>query len=229
MLNRQTKRDSTMLQLKATQLQLPVPHEAAIDISNNEVYVSFRSAEILLNLREDSFREILASKSLKAALGKEIVSGKFKAKLLGTERTGTPSQNVITSQLLVKVAKFVDTSEAREFLAATAELGYNTMVLTSAGIDVAQAYVDIWWKARECMKKDFQPLLSAWNKQDGEPVPYAGFIQNFKRAAKVPLKNPEDMTSAELQRYDDMIKRYDLLRLIGLSDKEARSKINGLY
>jgi hypothetical protein len=87
-----------MLQLKATQLQLPVPHEAAIDITNNEVYVSFSSAEILLNLRENSFREILASKSLKALLGKEIVSGKFKAKLLETGRTGTPLQTVITSQ-----------------------------------------------------------------------------------------------------------------------------------
>jgi hypothetical protein len=218
-----------MLQLKATQLQLPVPHEAAIDITNNEVYVSFSSAEILLNLRENSFREILASKSLKDLLGKEIVSGKFKAKLLETGRTGTPSQNVITSQLLIKVARFVDTEESREFLAATAELGYNTMVLTSAGVDVNQGYVDIWWKARACMKEDFQPLLSAWNKRDSEPIPYAGFIQNFKRAAKVPLKNPEDMTSSELKRYDDMIKRYDLLRLIGLSDKEARSKISSLY
>jgi hypothetical protein len=218
-----------MRELTATVLQHPVVHEAAVDVIKKETYISYRSVEEVLNIPEDSFRKILASKAFKDFAGKEVVSGKFKAKLLGTFREGTPLQNVITTELFMRVVAFVDTAEAKHFLVAHAEFGYHTNVLTSAGIVVDQAYADSWWKHRAMARKDFQPMLASWHKKDGESIPYAGFVQNFKRACGVVLKHPDLMDAMELHHYDSMIKAYDAIRGVGLDDKAAREHLKAKY
>lgn len=222
-----------MLQLQVVQVKYPVAHEAAVDVNTKETYVTFRSVEKVLGLREDSFREILASKSLKAFTTMDLVSGKKRALLLGTTLEGTPKQNVITTALFMVVVTFVNTTESLEFLKAHAEFGYHTNVLTSAGIAVDGLHADDWWKARIVITEDYQPLLCAWHKVDIDAgittCPYGGFVQNVKRAGKVDLVKPDEMDAAMLKRYHSMIKAYDLLRKLGMTDKQARVKLTELY
>jgi hypothetical protein len=195
--------------------------------SNGDYFFSQTSLEALTENGERDIRDFLKGKSPEALRCKGLTTGKIE-KIAETRNSIKPVPLIIVENYLLYHA-FRGNTNAKTVVSWFSGLGLYTRCHTAFGNDVTVQKVNLWSEARECMKEDFQPLLSAWNKRDSEPIPYAGFIQNFKRAAKVPLKNPEDMTSSELKRYDDMIKRYDLLRLIGLSDKEARSKISSLY
>lgn len=217
-----------MLQLQVVQVKYPVAHEAAVDVKTKETYVTFRSVEKVLGLRENSFREILASKSLKAFTTMDLVSGKKQALLLGTTLKGTPKQNVITTALFMVVVTFVNTSESLEFLKAHAEFGYHTNVLTNAGIAVDGLHADDWWEARTTVTKVF-PELCKWHKADIDAgvttAPYVAFVVNFKRDANLETIKPGEMTAEQLRRYEKAMGFYETCRKIGMTDKQAREKL----
>ena len=85
-----------------------------IDSSAN-LYMAFPAIESLFDYRKDSFREKIASKSMKGLLGKRLVSGKIKAKIVNKTSDGTPYVNVITFDLFLAIAQIEGRTNEKVF------------------------------------------------------------------------------------------------------------------
>lgn len=201
--------------------------------SNNkgEYLWSQSSLEAITETGERSVRDFLAGKSPEALRCKGLTTGKSE-KIAETKATIKPVPLVIVENYLLYHA-FQGNSNARKVVGEFSGLGLYTFCHVAFGNKVDQNAVDLWNQARQLMREDFQPLLCKWHKHDIDKgyttCPYAGFVQNFKRSSKIALVHPDSMDEKMLQRYDDNIKRYDLMRDLGLSDKEARQKLQERY
>lgn len=69
--------------------------EVAVDIGKESLYLSFPAVEIILNYRSNSLREKIASKSLKAFLGRDLISGKISGNIVNKAGAGTPKVALI--------------------------------------------------------------------------------------------------------------------------------------
>jgi hypothetical protein len=76
----------------------------AIAVNNpKRLFLTFPTAESILNYRADSFRKKIASKSLESALGKDLVVGKFTGTVVNKVGDGTPTVSMIEFEDFVKV------------------------------------------------------------------------------------------------------------------------------
>jgi hypothetical protein len=81
--------------------------EVAVDINaadGKTLYLTTPTAETILNYRANSLREKLASKSLKALLGKHYNIGKFSGIIENKTKKGTPKVTLISLTDFIKVA-----------------------------------------------------------------------------------------------------------------------------
>lgn len=76
----------------------------AIAVSNpKRLFLTFPTAESILNYSSDSFRKKIASKSLKSALGMDLVLVKFTGTIVNKVGDGTPTVSMIEFEDFVKV------------------------------------------------------------------------------------------------------------------------------
>ena len=220
-----------MLQLqRVTKVISGIEFELLTD-ENNAYYFTEANLEKNLQTGERSIRDFLANKSPEALRCKNSLSGKF-AKIQGYNKSVKVYDLIVVENYLAYQARKLN-PVAIVLQSTFVGLGLYTWCATAFGRSVDVAVVDNWNRLRGCVTEDYQPLLCAWHKVDTDAgvttCPYGGFVQNVKRAGKVDLVRPDEMDAAMLKRYHSMIKAYDLLRKLGMTDKQARTKLTELY
>ena len=92
-----------------------------------------------------------------------------------------------------------------------------------AGIEVNEQLLNEHIKTRLQNKKQYHPYLTKWLQVDGckEGKEYAKAINIFKASVKLPLHSVDKYTTKELQQMNEAEIRYDCLRKIGKTHKQA--------
>jgi hypothetical protein len=185
-------------------------------------YISVPSLEDYLGERRNSTREKVASKSLKAALGKGIP--------LGKKRVG---ESYVT---------FVEAKDFSKYVGWLAKNGHTTALNLCVALveEAIERRIDSALKVetteeeyerrtfeffRELARKSFLPEFTS-HLQAAEVVPaYGAEVNNLKRALALPLHSIDSYSHQQIEQWSKGITRYDTLRMQGFGHKRALTTI----
>lgn len=136
--------------------------QMGIDDGGN-LYMTFPAIENLFKYRKDSFREKIASKSMKAILGKRLVSEKIKVKVVNKTGDGTPYVNVITFDLFLAIAQIESRTNDHVFDLLLSGFGdsLRSLALKEFGIAIDEESRQAWLGDRHASKEAFHELTNA--------------------------------------------------------------------
>jgi hypothetical protein len=107
--------------------------EVAIDVNApKDLYLTYPTAEIILNYRVNSLREKIASKSLKTFLGKALVLGKFTGTIVNKKTDGTPKVALISLEDFLAVATWEASVNQNIRVAQTLAAGFGDSIRSIA-------------------------------------------------------------------------------------------------
>jgi hypothetical protein len=193
----------------------------SIDIAfdGTNYFVAIPTLEDALGERRNSTREKVVSESLKALLGKEIP--------LGKKRVGS---SFVTFMLASDFTKYLGWLANQQHKVATA-------LVVATALEALERRADVQLGAtkteedyeastrsffRELSRKQFIPELSAWNDLGCN---YGLFVNEFKRALRLPLESVDGYKMEEVQRWSKGITAYNTLRHEGAGHRYALAAV----
>jgi hypothetical protein len=182
----------------------------------------------LQQLREIAFPSTSTSnakKHLQAVCGKD-----FQLILQKTELSNNPQWIIKLEQLsyvLTELA-FRGHKEARELVRELSNLSLHQLFCDSFNIKFEKEEREEWVKFRQQAKQQYRPYLTHWLGKDGTKHSYSyGFkVNQFKRAANLPIHNVNEYNTDELRMLTEAEIRYDLLRELGKTHDQALDYIH---
>jgi hypothetical protein len=123
------------------------------------------SPEVILNYRADSYRKKIASKSLKAFLGKDLVIGKFTGIIVNKKTDGTPKVALISLEDFLAIATWESSVnqniEVAKILAAGFGDSIRSIAFEQLGIELGLEERQAWIVDRLAVKELFWEFTSA--------------------------------------------------------------------
>lgn len=207
--------------------------EVAIDVkSPKDLYLTYPTAEVILNYRANSLREKIASKSLKAFLGKDLVLGKFTGTIINKKTDGTPKVALISLEDFLAIATWESSVnqniEVAKILAAGFADSIRSIAYEQLGIELTLEERQQYLVEKLTHKKQFHELFTKWLKQDAggdcSTVLWGVEVNKLKKAANVPLTYLDEYKQADwelLQRLNRAEACYDVLRTANMTHEAA--------
>ena len=179
--------------------------------------------------KKDGFRTNKAqfSQTIKRLCGKG-----FKASKAKTEFNKNVTSVVTLEEFEVVLAKLDQAGnlQAKQILAELSGLGVRQQFADAFGEKFEVEERQEWLTQRNEHKKQFQPHLTDWLKEDGvQGKQYAIEVNIFKRNAGCPQKPLKDYTPEELRKLNTAEGQYHILREIGMDHQDASTKIAQSY
>ena len=209
--------------------------EVAIDVkSPKDLYLTYPTAEVILNYRADSVREKIASKSLKAFLGAGRTVGKFNGTIVNKENLvgATAKVALISLEDFLAIATWEAVENQNKAVGRVLAAGFGDSIRSIAyeqlGIELGLEERQQYLVEKLTHKKQFHELFTKWLKQDAggdcSTVLWGIEVNKLKKAANVPLTYLDEYKQADwelLQRLNRAEACYDALRTANMTHEAA--------
>ena len=207
--------------------------ELAIDVkSPKDLYLTYPTAEVILNYRANSLREKITSKSLKTFLGKALVLGKFTGTIVNKKTDGTPKVALISLGDFLAVAQWESVENQNKAVGRVLAAGFGDSIRSIAyeqlGIELTLEERQQYLVEKLTHKKQFHELFTKWLKLDAggdcTAVLWGVEVNKLKKAANVPLTYLDEYKQADwelLQRLNRAEACYDVLRSANVTHEAA--------
>ena len=175
---------------------------------------------------------ILTSKSQLSQSLKRLCGEDFKTDKAKTEFNKNVTTVVSLPQFEIILAKLdrAGNKQAQQVRDELSGLGLRQKFADAFGEKFEVEERQEWLTQRNEHKKQFQPHLTDWLKEDGvEGRQYAMEVNHFKRNAGCPQKPLKEYTPEELRKLNTAEGQYHILREIGMDHEDASTKIAQTY
>ena len=164
------------------------------------------------------------SKTLKRIMGADFKTGKIKTEFNKNQTSWVKLEEF--EKILLELA-LIGSQKALDLARSLVGLSLNQLWADAFDIKFEKEERQEYLKYREQNKKQFHPYLTKWLQVDGykEGKEYAKAVNIFKASVKLPLHSVDKYTTEELQQMNEAEIRYDCLRKIGKTHKQALANI----
>lgn len=195
------------------------------------LYLTYPTTEIILGYRENSVREKLASKSLKAFLGAGRTVGKFSGRIVNKPDLvgATAKVSLIELDDFLALATWEavvnQNLEVGKILAAGLGDSLRSLAYEQLGIELGIEDRQQYLAQRMQHRQHFHPYLTRWLKEDAggdnSAVDWGWEVNHFKRACKLPLTGVDTWDYDLLATLNRAESGYNMLRIAGLRHEQA--------
>jgi hypothetical protein len=200
---------------------------SALDDEGN-VWVTSRSLENVLDLREDSVRKKWQAKSLKPFKDEALASGKSLATKTTRyfDESGRENKTAFYSlDAAVVIAAYEalnGNTKAAHMMALGLGDSIRSLTYEKSGIKLSTEDRERWQAARQKHRREFREKLTDWLKVDNpNREDYGKQVNIFKACVGVPLESVDDYTHEQLMELNTKYEVYSTLRKVGLTHEQA--------
>jgi len=209
--------------------------EVAIDVNcTKDLYLTYPTAELILNYAPNNVRKKIASKSLKAFLGAGRTVGKFNGTIVNKPELigATAKVALMLLEDFLAIATWESSVNQNIEVAQTLAAGFGDSIRSIAyeqlGIELNLEERQQYLAEKLAHKKQFHELFTKWLKQDAggdcSAVLWGVEVNKLKKAANVPLTYLDEYKQADwelLQRLNRAEACYDVLRTANVTHEAA--------